>query len=356
MEKAAQSSKIQPKNLSRENNPSFFAIVSALLSDLPERSQEIMKKRFGLTQEKPQTLEKIGQDFGITRERVRQIMIDALKKVSQKRNDPAFKQAEEKIIFTIEENSGIIKEVEIVEKLSLGDYREVNSLIMFCECSEKIKIVEEKDIKRSWFLSNEAIKKAKEAIAVAEDFLKKENKLLSGEEITEKIARTNEIFSRQEFLNYLGVSVKIEKNKFKKWGLAHWMQVNPKGTRERIYTVLKEKNKPLHFTEIAKFIDEYGLGKKKAHVQTVHNELIKNEHFVLIGRGIYALREWGYSKGTIKDVLEELFKKSQRSLSKEEIMKEVSKVRQVKKTTILINLNNEKFFAKQNNLYSIRKN
>jgi len=355
MEKAYQSNKIQSEALDRENNPSFFAVINALLSDLPERSQEIMKKRFGLIQEKPQTLEKIGLDYGITRERVRQIMIDALKKVSQKKNDPAFKQAEEKIIFTIGENSGIIKETEIVEKLSHGDYREANSLIMFCECSEKIKITEEKEIKKSWFLNSEVIENAKKSIATAEDFLKKESKLLSSEEMVKKAEHAKEKFSKQEFLDYLGISSKIEKNKFQKWGMSHWMQINPKGTRERIYAVLKEKNKPLHFTEIARFIDEYGFSKKKAHVQTVHNELIKNDHFVLIGRGIYALKEWGYAKGTIKDVLEKIFKKSRKSLSKEEVVEEVSKVRQVKKTTILINLNNDKFFAKQNNLYSMKR-
>jgi DNA-directed RNA polymerase delta subunit len=118
---------------------------------------------------------------------------------------------------------------------------------------------------------------------------------------------------------------------------------------------LKEKNQPLHFTQIAHLIDEYKLGKKKAHPQTVHNELIKDDRFVLIGRGIYALAEWGYSEGTIKDVIKEILAKSDRPLEKEEILKEVFRIRKVKKATVMINLNNSSIFEKRDNSYTIKR-
>ena len=355
MKKTAQLNKEGSSETRSEENPGFFAVMNALLADLPERSQEIVKKRFGLKQEKPQTLEKIGSDYGITRERVRQIVGDALKKISQKRGEADFMKVEDKIVFTIEANSGIIKESKIIEKLGAGDWRESNSLGLLRLCSGRIIAAEEDGISKVWAQNSRTIEKVRETLSAAREILKKEGKLFTDKEITEKLLAVKQDFSKEELLNHLGVLSGIEKSKFGKWGMSDWAQISPKGTRERIYAILKEKGRPLHFTEIAELIDKYGLSKKKAHVQTVHNELIKNNLFVLIGRGIYALKEWGYSQGTIRDVLEEILKKSGKALSRDEILKEVSKVRQVKKATVLINLSNNKFFLKQNNAYSIKK-
>ena len=119
--------------------------------------------------------------------------------------------------------------------------------------------------------------------------------------------------------------------------------------------VLKESKKPLHFKEIAKLIDQYKLSDKKAHPQTVHNELIKDDKFVLIGRGIYALQEWGYKRGTIKEVLKDILKNSKKPLTKEEIFSEVLKLRKVKKATVMINLNNPNLFKKIGNTYTLKK-
>jgi hypothetical protein len=87
----------------------------------------------------------------------------------------------------------------------------------------------------------------------------------------------------------------------------------------------------------------------------VHNELIKDSRFVLIGRGIYAMREWGYQEGTIKNVIKDILSKSEKPLGKEEILEKVMKIRKVKKATVMINLNNKREFAKNNGLYCIKK-
>ena len=175
------------------------------------------------------------------------------------------------------------------------------------------------------------------------------------EAILEKLGERGFLHPESEVIGYLEAAAPIQKNKFGKWGLTHWKEVSPKGTREKVYLVLKENKKPLHFTEIAKLIDKYKLGKRKAHPQTVHNELIKDDRFVLIGRGIYALKEWGYFEGTIREVLENILKKSPKPLTKEEILDKVLKMRLVKKTTVMINLNNSKIFQKQRDLYSVKK-
>ncbi|HBA52442.1 TPA: hypothetical protein DCY68_01420 [Candidatus Azambacteria bacterium] len=67
---------------------------------------------------------------------------------------------------------------------------------------------------------------------------------------------------------------------------------------------------------------------------------------MLIGRGIYALKDWGYEPGTVKDVLLNLFKKSRRPLSKDEIINKVTAQRLVKANTILLNLQNRNYFER----------
>jgi hypothetical protein len=343
-----------------DSKASFFDLANNLLSAESGRAQEIVKMRFGLEQEQPQTLEKIGRDHKITRERVRQIIGDVLKRLKQKKNDVNFKEAEDRVIFTIANNDGIMEENKLIDKLSGGDRKEANAVVFFRTLSGKVIVIEEKgEVKESWAVSGDVLVKVKDIRNIAKEIFVKEKKLLTDEEIigkiSQRLAEKKAIFSKEQILNYLAVLADVQKNKFAKWGIAGWKEINPKGTRERIYLILKEKREPLHFTEIAKFIDQHGLSKRKAHPQTVHNELIKDERFVLVGRGIYALKEWGYKRGTIQEVLHDILGKSQKSLTKEEILKEVMKLRKVKKATVMINLNNSKIFEKANNVYTLKK-
>jgi len=337
--------------------PFFLLLVEDLVSAVPKRSQDIVKKRFGLIGSRGETLEKIGADYGITRERVRQIVSDVVKNVAGKFSSQEFRDCEEKLVFTIAESNGIIKEDMIGHRLGLSDQREINAVRLLAEVSRKIFISEDKGyIVKSWTLSKDIFPEVKGVILAAEQILQKEQRVFNSEQIVKALQEKFPKKTSGEILAFLETSAKIKKNRFGKWGMYNWNQINPKGTREKIYLVLKEKRKPLHFTEIANLIDEYKIGKRKAHPQTVHNELIKDDRFVLIGRGIYALSEWGYSEGTIKEVLKNILSEAKRPMEKEEILKQVFKVRQVKKATVMINLNNSKVFVKANNQYSVRKN
>ncbi len=57
--------------------------VEAVLHDLPEREQEIVRMRFGLDGSQIRTLEEVGQELGVTRERIRQIEAKTLNKLRQ---------------------------------------------------------------------------------------------------------------------------------------------------------------------------------------------------------------------------------------------------------------------------------
>src|SRR6185295_3243721 len=130
------------------------------------------------------------------------------------------------------------------------------------------------------------------------------------------------------------------------WGLIKWPMVNPKNIRDKIYVILYEHKKPMHFSEIAKAIKGSDFKRKDVTTQAIHNELIKDKRFVLIGRGIYALREWGYKQGTVADVIAEVLKKEGGPLHRDEIVRRVLKSRQVKETTILLNLQGKSQFKR----------
>ncbi|MCX6721035.1 MAG: winged helix-turn-helix domain-containing protein [Candidatus Staskawiczbacteria bacterium] len=158
--------------------------------------------------------------------------------------------------------------------------------------------------------------------------------------------------------SYLEVSKNIQPNKEGELGLISWPEIKPRGVKDKAFLVFKKHGKPLHFTKVAELIDrlEYSLPNKKTYPQTVHNELIKDGRFVLVGRGTYALSEWGYVPGTIKDIIMKVMKDKNQPTHKDEIVKEVLAQRFVAKNTVLMNLNNKKYFEKDaNEKYFLRK-
>ena len=336
---------------------SFAKVLQEIMADFPKRSQDIILGRWGISGQKSMTLEEIGKKYGITRERVRQVIREVLKKMKDKKSHPLFLNIKERVVLAIAENDGIMAEDSIVEKLGQGNKEEQATVSFFLESMDGIQNSEIKgEIVSSYFVPQFSMPEWKKIIEAVKEALKSNSKPLEiGELFSETRKKISGVdFSQKKLLNFISVSEEIKKNSFDKWGLADWKEISPKGTREKAYLVLKETESPLHFRDIAKKIDEFKLNRKKTHPQTVHNELIKDKNFVLVGRGIYALTEWGYKKGTVKDVIEEIILANEKSLNREEILSKVLDVRQVKKSTIVINLNN--YFSKsKSGEYSIKK-
>ncbi len=334
----------------------FSDALKQLVSDLTLRSQEIIFTRYGVFNSHAMTLEEIGKKYSITRERVRQVIREVLKKIREKKQDPIFLQTEKHIVLALEKNNGIMEESQLLAFLGKNDTSQKAAVSFFLECIDSI---ESKEIKGELLFSYAKPEfdlenwRAIKNIAIAS--LKNKKKPLSLEELFDAMKAEVRFpnFSKEILASFLAVSEEIRQNTFEKYGIAKWKEISPKGTREKAYLVLKEAAEPLHFRDIAKKIDKYHLNKKKTHPQTVHNELIKDKNFVLVGRGIYALVEWGYKKGTVKDVIEEILKKAQKPLSREEVLNKVLEIRHVKKSTIVINLNN--YFSKnKGGVYSIK--
>ena len=70
---------ISPEEACMEQN--MARMIEGILSTLSHREEVILRKRFGIGDDETHTLEELGQEFGVTRERIRQIEAKALMKL-----------------------------------------------------------------------------------------------------------------------------------------------------------------------------------------------------------------------------------------------------------------------------------
>lgn len=312
-----------------------------------EREREIITRRFGLT-DRRETLEQIGEMLGITRERVRQLekaILIRLKLAAEDSKLTDIHNVERLLVRDLSENGRVGRVQDVASRISSKKpTTELQSQITFiAELSPKLAVVSENDnyyhgIGIMEYGDEKEIKsKVDEVVKV----IKTENHPLTIEQIHDKLSYENPI----QVKALASLSKKLANLK-DMWGLVKWPTVNPKNIRDKIFVVLSEKGKPMHFSDIAKAIKDSDFKRRNVTTQAIHNELIKDKRFVLIGRGIYALESWGYSKGTVADVITEIMKEEGKPLHRDEIVKRVQKNRQVKETTILLNLQSKPQFKR----------
>ena len=316
----------------------YQKICSDLLQFLPEKQKTILARRYGLKNNKRETLESIGKDYGITRERVRQVEFDGFLKLKPK--TPEYQGVFTCLGKYLESNGGLKREDLLLEEL--GGKKEKNQVYFLLNLDQRFaRYGETEEFYPLWTVDKKAPLKAQKVIDFFFDKLQK-----TGKPLPLKDLKYNSL--NLEALNsYLEISKKIQKNE-KFFGFKNWPEINPKGVKDKAYLVFQKEQKPLHFTEVANLLD-------LKSIQTVHNELIKDPRFTLVGRGIYALAEWGYTPGYVKDVIAKILKESKKPLTKEEILDEVLKQRLVKENTILLNLSNKNYFQKDSKGHYIVK-
>lgn len=310
-----------------------------------DREREIIARRFGLFDRK-ETLEQVGELLGITRERVRQLekAIMIRLKMAAESNLPQIPELEKQFIRHLHDLGRVAKVNDLSAIVTKNDTELDRAHVAFVAAlSPRLTLVEENDryhqgVGLSEFHDAEKIKKNVDEIIKA---IKE-----SGEPVTVEALHAKLSHDHPTHVKALASLSKQLANLKGKWGLTQWPSVNPKNIRDKIFVILLENGKPLHFNEIAKAIKSSDFRRKDVTTQAIHNELIKDSRFVLIGRGIYALKDWGYSKGTVADIITDVLKKEGGPLHRDEIVKRVLKHRQVKETTILLNLQGKKQFKR----------
>lgn len=342
------------KNPSLSFNPK--QVVKRLLNSLPERAQDIIIGRFGLNQNGDEmTLESIGKKYGITRERVRQIENYAINHIRKsdiyEKEKPVFGE----LMDAVKKMGGIISEDDLLEYLGkdISSKKHIHFLLVVGDEFNKIK--EDAEFKHRWHIDKNLAERIHEALqklyaGLRDDEIIPESEMMNS--FLEHLKDVSEDYKKDEILTrWLSISKNIAKNPLGEWGKSKSSNIKTKGVRDYAYLILRKHGSPIHFREVAKLIGE--VFKKKAHVATTHNELIKDPRFVLVGRGLYALKEWGYSTGVVKDVIKDILKK-EGPLSKEDILEKVLKERYVKENTVVVNLQNPKYFKKnKQGLYTV---
>jgi len=318
----------------------YQEICEDFLKDLSERPREIVVRRFGLETGQRETLQSIGEDLGVSRERVRQIEGAAISKIKGKvkRHQPTFQFFANQLKTT-----GNLRKEDVFLRILSPQLFENQVFFLLSLADGFDRLFETKEFYTLWTVDRKSLRLAQKITEKVSRILEKTQRLLETTEL--------ESFFKTELpplLAFLEVSKVIQKGPQGLWGLRDWPEINPRGVRDKAYVIFKREKRPLHFRKVTQLINESGIfdSSRKAHPQTVHNELIKDKRFVLVGRGLYALAEWGYKPGTVKDIIVKVLEEAQKPLLKEEIVDRVLKQRFVARNTILLNLQNREYFKK----------
>ncbi len=331
-------------------------LLEGLFADFTPKQRRVVLGRFGIKNGSRQTLQAIGNELKVTRERVRQIEEQALKKIAKHLEGEAawiLEPAEKHL----RSSGGVRREddflMEMVQTLKLPasvKFPESKLSFIFIAAQRPLLSKETDEMNGYWFLDDKARAKFLDFVKEVNGFLKSSKK----EEVLNK--KTYQAYCKNvAAYHLLSIPKFFGTNVFGDFGLRDWPEIEPRTIRDKVYLVLRKHAAPLHFEQIATAVAKYGLDKKPAHVQTVHNELIKDGRFVLVGRGMYALKEHGFESGTVREVIARLLKKHG-ALSSAEVVKLVNEQRWLKENTILLNLQNRRYFRRlDNGRYEIRE-
>lgn len=329
----------------------LIEIIEEMFMVLTTKEKEVIIKRFSLDNKPRQTLESIGQMFSVTRERIRQIEKIALGKLRRTVENTKLSVINKLAREVLEKNGGVLLEekltAEILNRIASTQELDANIIKLALNINPEIIMTEKTNVFRPfWRFQNISMEDIKTVIDAGMSILKKKEDVVADDRFGADVlaAIGSKKYSAPMMLATLEVDKRVKRIK-EGFGLISWRHINPRSIRDKAFIVLKKSGNPLHFVDIANKITESAFDKKVVTTQAVHNELIRYEHFVLVGRGLYALKEWGYKKGTVADIIEDLLRKKN-PMTKQEIMQGVLKQRQVKKGTISLNLQKNPQFVR----------
>ena len=331
-------------------------VTKKITSNLHDRANDVIMNRFGLNADaERKTLEEIGKKYNITRERVRQIEEAALSLI--KKSD-VYKQ--EQAVFDelkqlISSLGSIVAEHELLPHIS-KDKATQNHIHFYLVLGDAFKRHrEDNNFHTRWSVDDEMAEKVHESLRKLYTSLKDEDLVQETEMIKKFFDNMKDVaeqYRNEEIAKrWLSMSKTISKNPLGEWGKSSSPNIRTLGVKDYAFLVMRRHGSPMHFREVADSISK--TFNRKTHYATCHNELIKDPRFVLVGRGMYALAEWGYKAGIARDIIKDILKR-EGPMTKEQVVEKVMKERYFKKNTILVNLVNSKYFKKnKNGLYTL---
>ncbi len=325
------------------------SVSKKLLNKLNPRTREVIINRYGLESEQKMTLEAIGKGYGITRERVRQIENFALQSIRKGDEYQNHNAVFEELANIVKSLGAVVSEDMLLNHISQDKVMH-NHLNFFFALSNKFKKHKETDKHHARIsVDDDVHNHVHEVLSALEDSISKEELVSEEEIITRFITNATHLAAQYKsdkdiIMRYLRLTKSLDKNQLSEWGHTSSNQVKVRGIKDFAYLILRKAGKPMHFREVAHTINT--TFNKKAHVATCHNELIKDSRFVLVGRGMYGLAEWGRAGGVVRDVINKVLTEAGEPLGREDIVSRVMTMRDVKANTVIVNLQNPKYFEK----------
>lgn len=320
--------------------------LKTLLEDffliLTETEKQVVTKRFSLDDKPKQTLEVIGKHFDVTRERIRQIENTALKKLQRNIMTSHLRKISDVARKVLQENGGMMTRDVLISKalkvLHVDSQYSANVLRFALRLDEKIS-----EVKRAtnfhpfYHFSDISLSRIQAGYKIMRKTLQAKKQVMSFAAIFKESSAELAPLGKQNIEAIAQITPKILEVEPGIVGLSRWRNINPKSIKDKAILIFEKEKKPLHFIELANQISTFGDVKKTVTIQAVHNDLIRYEEFVLVGRGMYALSKWGVPAGTVMDIIAKVLKEKG-PLSRKEIIASVKALRDVKENTISLNL------------------
>jgi len=313
-----------------------------LLSVLNEREQNVLISRYGIDGTK-ETLSAIGSNLKLSRERIRQIENRAKNRLANSVNE-TYPKYFDNAANLILKSGGLISENTVAENLS-SDGVKISYFKLLLDINPSLESTKgDSWLGRIWRHKEISVSKITAIISIILDKLKETKEAIPLSYLIKELEVKPE-FDKGLFLALSNTINEFMINKTL-IGLISDRSINPKTVSDKVLYILEETKQPMHFAEIAEAIGKRRFDKKSINKSTVHNELIANDKFVLIGRGIYAMKKWGYRDGTLEEMIIEFLKNKNVPQKTSDIIDYIGRERTVKRNTILVNLAKSKLIEK----------
>lgn len=335
--------------------PTHDAVLAAL-DTLKSREVEVIIRRSGIRDGQTETLQEIGEGYGISRERVRQIEKQGLKRFREQLDKAPLSDILRLAVGLVREAGGVIGADSLAREFLPESQHAppgVAALTFLLETSRAVVVSPADKQAAACYALTESHVAAADAISpMLQEVLTDKRQPMTPAELLTSFAKRDDLGDHSHLVtepfveSILEIDERFVPIDDGRWGLADWSEINPRNIREKTLYVLKETGTPLHFTDVTEKIRAAKFDAKPVTTQAVHNELINGTQFVLIGRGIYALGDWGYLPGTVSEVIKHVLVKAGEPVERDEVVKHVLEQRHVSENTILINLQDKSKFTR----------
>jgi hypothetical protein len=275
---------------------SLQEVLDAIFSSLKERERRVIEWRYGSLEGDPATLAEIGQEFGLTRERVRQIVQACLAKLAAESERRRRRPLLECIRRGLEESGGISREHDLARAVQ-GCFPPPHPDL---GAALRVLLEIEPDYQpaglRVWALRE---LRPEQIAAIQDRFharLRTAGRPLAEDDLLESVAADraeDRPHSAAFLLGCLCTDRRIARTEEGLFGLVEWQWLLPHSLDDYIYLALRAAGRPRHYLWITEQVNSLLPDGESVSPRDVHTSLLEQSgRFVRAREGTYTLSEW----------------------------------------------------------------